>query len=78
MAPKRSIATSMPLGMVLAIPSVVSGHHSVSAEYDSDNEVTLKDVVSKIAFVNPHAALYIDVTNKDGGGGRQQLGRGDQ
>ena len=39
---------------------------------------SMKGVVSKIAFVNPHAALYIDVTNKDGGGGRQQLGRGDQ
>ena len=66
MAPKRSIATSILLGMVLAVPSVVSGHHSVSAEYDSDNEVTLKGVVSKIAFTNPHAAVFIDVTNEDG------------
>ena len=63
MTSKRSIATSMLLGMVLAVPSVVSGHHSVSAEYDRDNEVTLKGVVSKIAFVNPHTAGYIDVTN---------------
>lgn len=66
MTSKRSIATSILLGMVLAVPPVVSGHHSVSAEYDSDNEVTLKGVVSKIAFTNPHTAVFIDVTNEDG------------
>ena len=75
MTSKRSIATSMPLGMVLAVPSVVSGHHSVSAEYDRDNEVTLKGVVSKIAFVNPHTAGYIDVTNEDGTVISWELGR---
>ena len=41
-------------------------HHSFAAEYDADKPVTIKGVVSKIAWVNPHAYIY--VTTKDASG----------
>ena len=41
-------------------------HHSFAAEYDSTKTVTITGTVNKVAWVNPHAYVYIDV--KDAGG----------
>ena len=67
MTSKRSLASSMLLGMALAVPAVVSGHHAISAEYGGNaQEVPMKGVVTKVLYTNPHPAIFIDVTNKDG------------
>jgi len=44
----------------------ISAHHSFAAEYDSAKPVTLKGVVSKIEWTNPHARFYIDVKDETG------------
>jgi hypothetical protein len=44
----------------------VLAHHSFSAEYDAAKPVTLKGVVTKVEWLNPHARFYIDVKDKDG------------
>ena len=41
-------------------------HHSFSAEYDANKPVNVQGVVTKLAWVNPHAYIYVDV--KDAGG----------
>jgi len=41
-------------------------HHAFSAEFDSGKTVTLRGVVSKVDWVNPHIFVYLDV--KDDGG----------
>jgi hypothetical protein len=41
-------------------------HHSFAAEYDSDQPVTVDGVVDRVAWVNPHAYIYINVTEDDG------------
>src|SRR5580704_3751372 len=41
-------------------------HHAFSAEYDSKKSVTLKGIVTKVEWMNPHVYFYLDVT-EDGG-----------
>src|SRR5436190_10216668 len=41
-------------------------HHSFAAEYDQSKPVTVKGTVNKVAWVNPHAYLYIDVKDDAG------------
>jgi Family of unknown function (DUF6152) len=55
------IATAMPL----LAPSA-SAHHSFAAEYDANKPVTLTGSVTKMAWINPHSWVYIDVKKTDG------------
>jgi hypothetical protein len=43
-----------------------SAHHSFAAEYDADKPVTLTGSVTKMAWINPHSWIYIDVKKTDG------------
>jgi hypothetical protein len=46
------------------IPAVA--HHSLFAVFDENQSVTLKGVISKVEWVNPHVYLYIDVADAAG------------
>jgi uncharacterized protein DUF6152 len=41
-------------------------HHSLFAVFDEGQTVTLKGVVSKVEWVNPHVYLYLDVADAAG------------
>ena len=47
-----------------ATPS--AAHHSFAAEYDADRPVILTGAVTKMAWINPHSWIYIDVRKNDG------------
>ena len=66
MTSKRSIASSVLLGMALAVPSVVSGHHAWSTEFAIDKEITITGVITKVQYTNPHTGMFVNVTEKDG------------
>jgi len=41
-------------------------HHSFAAEYDSNKPITVKGVVTKVAWVNPHAYVWVEAKDENG------------
>jgi hypothetical protein len=50
----------------LATTTSVHAHHAFSAEFDANQPIELKGVVTKLELVNPHSWLYFDVKQADG------------
>jgi hypothetical protein len=44
----------------------VFAHHSFAAEYDEKKVITLKGVVTQVAWTNPHVRFYVDVKDDKG------------
>ena len=61
----KKLAVSLA-GFLLMAALPVLAHHSFSAEYDSNKQATLKGVVTKIEWMNPHARFYVDVKDDSG------------
>jgi Family of unknown function (DUF6152) len=57
--------------LAIAVGSVCSclplmAHHSFAAEYDSKKTITVHGIVQKVAWVNPHAYVWVDVKDDSG------------
>jgi hypothetical protein len=52
--------------LLVGTASPVLAHHSFSAEYDSTKKITLKGIVTKVDWMNPHVYFYLDVTDENG------------
>ena len=50
--------------LLFAIPAMA--HHSFAAEFDGTKAITLKGVVTKIDWTNPHVWFYINVKDESG------------
>ncbi len=62
---KISAVALMISGLALVtVPAVA--HHSFAAEYDNKKQVTLKGVVTKVDWMNPHVYFYLDVKDEKG------------
>ena len=42
-------------------------HHSISGQYDLESSATLRGVIARVDWINPHAYVYLDVAESDGG-----------
>ncbi|HEY7388351.1 MAG TPA: DUF6152 family protein [Bryobacteraceae bacterium] len=52
--------------LFVATGAPVLAHHSFSAEYDSAKKITLKGIVTKVDWMNPHVYFYLDVMDDNG------------
>lgn len=43
-----------------------TAHHASAPHFDSSRPIEIEGVITKFEFVNPHAYLYLDVTDADG------------
>jgi hypothetical protein len=50
--------------MLSALP--LRAHHAFAAEFDINQPMTLRGVLSKMQWSNPHGWIYIDVKTPDG------------
>ena len=58
------LIVAITLGLAGALPA--QAHHSISGQYDLDGSATLRGVISRVDWINPHAYVYLDVTEADG------------
>ena len=60
--PSRVGAVLILLVLVGFGSSTPLAHHSVSGEFDLSKTATLKGIISRIDWINPHAYVYLDVS----------------
>ena len=60
-------AAFLPAALILLCSgATLAAHHSITGEYDPNKTVTLKGVVTRIEWTNPHARIYVDVAQPNG------------
>jgi hypothetical protein len=55
------LAILLPGGLLLLATAPIFGHHSVSAEFDVNRQITYAGVVTRVEWSNPHIYFYVDV-----------------
>lgn len=62
---KATVGALLGLAL-LAGAGALQAHHSFPAVYDAKTRKTITGVVTQMLYQNPHARLYLRVTNADG------------
>jgi len=63
MSVKHLVLVAMALAW-LAVP--IAAHHSWTADYDAGKPVTVKGVVTKVEWTNPHTHFYVEAKDERG------------
>jgi hypothetical protein len=63
---KAVVGVCVAAAVLVLSSGIVTAHHSFAAQYDANKPVTLKGIVSKVEWTNPHARFYVDVRDETG------------
>jgi Family of unknown function (DUF6152) len=63
----RVCPSMVVLGLLGFASATPLAHHSVPGQFDMSKTVTLKGVISKVDWINPHIYVYLDVPDENGG-----------
>jgi len=63
---RTAIATALACAAMLANDPPLTAHHSFPAEFDASKPIRFEGTVSRVEWTNPHAWLYIAVTDSAG------------
>jgi DNA/RNA endonuclease YhcR with UshA esterase domain len=61
---RTTLATAAACSIVFLAP--LAAHHSWTADYDAGKPVTVKGVVTKVEWTNPHTHFYIESKDDKG------------
>lgn len=63
---RRNALISALVVLLFWAAAPVSGHHSLSAEFDQDQPIEFTGTVTKIDWMNPHIYTHVTVKQDDG------------
>jgi hypothetical protein len=63
---KRFVIASSAALVLLMIGLPARAHHSANAEFDTQKQMTITGVLTKVENVNPHSWWHVDVKGPDG------------
>ena len=63
---KRRWIASLTVAFSVLLAWPVLAHHSFAAEFDASQPITLKGIVTRIEWLNPHVWFYINVKDDSG------------
>ncbi len=61
-----SVKLPLALAYVVMLALPLSAHHELRAEFDEHKSVTVRGIVTRFEWNNPHALLYVDVKDASG------------
>jgi len=63
---QRIVVSLVLISALLASAAPVMAHHAFATEFDANKPVTMKGIVTKIDWANPHVWFYINVKTQSG------------
>lgn len=52
--------------LLVTAPALALGHHSITAEFDTSQEISFAGTVTDVEWTNPHIWVYFDVASSQG------------
>src|SRR5262245_61744613 len=62
----RYLVSLLLVSAILVAAAPARAHHAFATEFDANKPVTIKGIVTKIDWANPHVWFYLNVKNEAG------------